>query len=73
MSIDTKTTGIPAQILAEMQAAATLAASGIRDPEAARKAREETDRIREEVFRKHGVLDIGVPVIRDIRDNEVSR
>lgn len=40
----------------------------IRDPEAARKAREETDCVREEIFRKQGVLDIGVSAIRELRD-----
>jgi hypothetical protein len=28
------------------------------------------DRIREEIRRKHGTLDIGVPAIRELRDSE---
>jgi hypothetical protein len=28
------------------------------------------DRIREEIFQKHGILDIGVPAIRELRDTE---
>jgi hypothetical protein len=39
------------------------------DPEVARRIRERGDRIREEVFQKHGLLDIGVPAIRELRDS----
>jgi hypothetical protein len=56
--------------MAELQEAADRAAKGIRDPEAMRKACEEMDRIREEIRREHGVLDIGVPSIRALRDGE---
>ena len=68
MKIKTKTTGIPAKILAELQKAAVAAAKGIRDPEKAKKACAEMDRIREEIRKKHGILDIGVPAIRELRD-----
>ncbi len=34
------------------------------------RIRERADRIRTEVFRKHGLLDIGVPSIRELRDSE---
>jgi succinate dehydrogenase/fumarate reductase flavoprotein subunit len=61
---------IPSEIMAELQEAAVRAAKGIRDPEAMRKACEEMDRIREEIRREHGVLDIGVPSIRALRDGE---
>jgi hypothetical protein len=54
--------------MAELQAAADLAASGVRDPEAMRKASADMDRIREEIRQTHGVLDIGGPAIRDLRD-----
>jgi hypothetical protein len=37
------------------------------DPEVARRVRERGQRIREEVYRKHGLLDIGVPAIRELR------
>ena len=59
---------IPAELLAELQKAADRAAQGIRDPEAMRLACESMDRIRKEIRRKHGVLDIGVPAIRAARD-----
>jgi hypothetical protein len=60
---------IPPQLLADLQDAAEKAAKGERDLEAARVACEEMDRIREEIRKKHGVLDIGVPAIRELRDS----
>ncbi len=33
-----------------------------------RRISEEADRIRDRVLKKHGVLDIGVPAIRALRD-----
>jgi len=39
------------------------------DPEVARRIRERGDRIREEIFQKHGLQDIGVPAIRELRDS----
>lgn len=57
-------------LLAELQAAADRAARGIRDPEIMRQACESMDRLREEIRLQHGILDIGVPSIRKLRDNE---
>jgi hypothetical protein len=68
MSIDTKTTGIHPEVFAKMQEAAENAAKGIRDPEEVKRARASMDRIREEIRKMHGVLDIGVPAIRELRD-----
>ena len=59
---------IPAQVLADLREAAEKAATGVRDPEEIRKACEEMDRIREEIRAKHGLLDLGVPAIRELRD-----
>lgn len=61
---------IPPTIMAELQAAADRAAKGIRDPEIAAKACERMDQMREEIRREHGILDIGLPVIRELRDGE---
>ena len=69
MSIDVKNTGIPPELMAELEEAICHAASGVRDPEVMRKAAESMDRLREDIRRKHGVLDIGVPAIRDLRDS----
>ena len=60
---------IPAEVLADLQDAAQKAATGdVFDCEERRKAREEMDRIREEIRAKHGIVDIGVPAIRELRD-----
>ncbi len=60
---------IPADLLAEMEEVAGLAMSGgIKDPELLRRIRERAESIREEVFREHGLLDIGTPAIRELRD-----
>ena len=59
---------IPPDLMAELQRAAESAANGARDPEEMRKACERMDRLGEEIRRKHGVLDIGVPAIRELRD-----
>lgn len=65
--VDDQSNPIPPEIMAEMQEAVRLAMSGVRDPEVMRKACESMDRQREEIRRKHGVLDIGVPAIRELR------
>jgi hypothetical protein len=64
----THETGIPADVLAEFQEAANRSVKGIRDPEIVRKSRERMDRLREEIRLKHGLLDIAVPAIRELRD-----
>lgn len=68
MKTNEATSGIPAELMAELQEAAEKAAKGVHDGDAAKKARAETDRIREEIFKRHGILDIGVPAIRELRD-----
>ena len=61
-------TFINAELMARMQDAAEKAARGIRDPEEMRKACERMDRVREQIRQRHGLLDIGVPAIRELRD-----
>lgn len=58
---------IPADLMAALQEAAELAARGVRDPDQLREACAEMDRIREDVRARHGILDIGVPAIRELR------
>lgn len=53
----------------EFQIAVEHAMKGVRDPEAMREAAERMDRMREDIHRKHGILDLGVPAIRDLRDD----
>jgi hypothetical protein len=63
----TSSTAIAPELEAEFQAAVRQAMSSRRDPEAMRRAAERMDRMREETFREHGLLDFGVPAIRELR------
>jgi hypothetical protein len=63
-----ETDNIPPELLAQMREAALKAMSPVRDPEAMKKACERMDRMSAEVYRRHGLLDIGVPAIRELRD-----
>ncbi len=65
---ETKDTDIPADIMAELEYAAKLAVSGRKDPAFAKKVADQAARIREEVKRKHGILNIGISAIRELRD-----
>lgn len=58
------------EVMAELQTLADDAAKGLRDPERMQQAAERMDRMREETYRKHGLLDIGLPAIRELRDAE---
>lgn len=62
---------IPPEIMADAQAVADHVAK--REPvpaELARRVRERAEEARQEVFEKHGILDIGVPAIRELRNRE---
>lgn len=61
-------TGISAELMAELQEAADKLAQGERDPEAAKQAARRMDRMREENRRIFGVQNIGVDIIRQMRD-----
>jgi hypothetical protein len=60
---------IPAEVMAELKAAAQQADSDARDPEAMRKACERMDRIREKNRKLYGEEPIGVDIIREMRDS----
>ena len=59
--------GGPSEIDVELEEAIRQAMAGVRDPEEMRKACERMDRMREEVYKREGLLDIGVPAIRELR------
>jgi hypothetical protein len=59
---------IPPELAIEMQEAVENAVKGVRDPERIKRARESMNRIREEIRKEYGVLDIGVAAIRELRD-----
>jgi hypothetical protein len=60
---------IPSEVIADLQKAAEYAAVGRRpDPDFLRRIARQAERIREDVKQKHGILDIGVSAIRELRD-----
>jgi hypothetical protein len=67
-TVETKDTGIPAELMAELQEAADRAARGVRDPEVMARACASMDRLREEIRKQHGTLDIGVSALRELRE-----
>ena len=67
MSTDTITTD--AEIAADAEAViSALTSGGKLDPVIARRIQERSAKIRQEVFEKHGLLNIAVPTIREFRD-----
>jgi hypothetical protein len=59
-----------ADVVAAMQAAAQFAFTGKGDVAILRRIHEEAERITEEVYQKHGLVDVAVPAIRELRDSE---
>jgi hypothetical protein len=59
---------IPTDLVAELRVASERATSGVRDPEIMRRACERMDRMREELRRRTGDLDVAVELIREGRD-----
>ncbi len=60
---------IPPELEADTQAVIEKLMTGKPlDPETYARIRERADRIRDEVYCKHGLLDIAVDAIRDARD-----
>ncbi len=65
------TSSVPDDVLSDAQLIAECVASGTPIPaEVVRRVREDAKRITEAVYRKHGLLDVGVPAIRELRDSE---
>ena len=61
---------IPPELAADTKAVLEKLAGGKPlDPETRDRIVGEADKIREELRRQHGVLDIGVPAIRELRDS----
>ena len=46
------------------------ALTGEGDPDVLRRVRVHAEQIPEEIYRKHGLLDIGVPAIRALREGD---
>jgi len=68
MAIETRQTGIPAEVMLDLQKVADAVASGKPvDPDVARRVNERAEKARQELLLTHGVQDIGVQIIREIR------
>ena len=64
----TENNGIPPDVMADMQLVADCVAAGKPvPPEVAQRVRERAARARQEILEKHGVQDIGVQIIRELR------
>ena len=59
--------GTSQELLARMQHAVDEVLRGERDAERVKQSRLNMDRIREEIRARHGILDIGVAAIRELR------
>jgi hypothetical protein len=68
MDVNQENTTISPELLAELQEAADKLVRGERDPEAAKRAAQRMDRLREENRKLFGVQNIGVDIIRQMRD-----
>jgi len=65
--MSTENTGT-SQPLESLNDVIARAMKGVRDSDAERRACERMDRMREEIRQKHGLLDIAVPSIRELRN-----
>jgi hypothetical protein len=61
---------IPADVLADLERAIEIMMTGQRDPVFEQRIHARAEEITQEIFRKHGLLDIGVPAIRALRDGD---
>ena len=70
MATELNTTGISPEVLADGEAviAAIMAGEKV-DPETSKRIDERAEKTTEEIRSKHGVLDIAVPSIRELRDS----
>jgi hypothetical protein len=64
---------LSAEVLADIEEVCRQAAAGkiVRDPELLRRVSERSARVQQEALREHGVQDIGVDIIRQMREREL--
>lgn len=61
---------IPPDVLADLEAAARYAATGEGDPETLQRITQRAEKVRQEVYQRQGQLDIGVDILRGLREGE---
>lgn len=59
-----------ADAMADLERAIEIMMTGRCDPEFEERIHAQAEKISQEVLKKHGVLDIGVPAIRALRDGD---
>ncbi|HWG46740.1 MAG TPA: hypothetical protein VN688_28515 [Gemmataceae bacterium] len=59
---------LPADVHVMLDAAIHHAQTSEGDPPLLQRIHDEAEKIKREVFEKHGLLDIGTPAIRELRD-----
>ncbi len=68
---ETNTTGTPPEALADLEAVLNHVAAGTPvEPALARRVRERSERLTEELRQRYGELDVAVDLIREIREEE---
>jgi len=71
MSTQTQPTATDPQVWADLEAVlAHISAHTPVEPELARRVRERSEKVQEELRRKHGELNVAVDLVREIRDEE---
>lgn len=59
---------LPADVGLMLDEAIRYALTGEGDPAILQRIHDEAEKIKRELFEKHGLLDIGTPAIRELRD-----
>jgi len=68
--VDLADLGITQEILDELERSIEIAYSNVRDPEVMRQAAERMDLLAEQIRQREGVLDIVMPILREMRNVE---
>jgi hypothetical protein len=59
---------VPAELLSEIQVAVDRLVKGIRDPDTMNRACERMDRMREEMRKRAGEIEVAVDLVREARE-----
>jgi hypothetical protein len=68
MMIASSVPELPADVRLMLDEAIRHAQTGAGNPVVLQRIHDEAEKIKREVFEKHGLLDIGTPAIRELRD-----
>lgn len=68
MALTSSIPELPADVRLMLDEAIRHAQTGAGDPAVLKRIHDEAEKIKREVFEKHGLLDIGTPAIRELRD-----